>query len=59
LSLTIQFMMAPTHTINGLNYADIWHAALTWIGILLILSGVATVIYTGFALKRHTALEMK
>jgi hypothetical protein len=57
LSLTIQFMMAPTHTINGLNYADVWHAALTWIGILLILSGVANVIYTGFALKRHTVLE--
>jgi hypothetical protein len=29
LTLTVQFIMAPTHTLNGVNYADVWHATLT------------------------------
>lgn len=29
LTLTVQFVMAPTHTWNGINYADVWHTALT------------------------------
>jgi hypothetical protein len=40
LSLTTQFLMAPTHTINGINYADAWHAALTIIGAALLLAGI-------------------
>ena len=39
LTLTIQFLMAPTHTIRGVNYADVWHGALTIIGGGLILMG--------------------
>jgi hypothetical protein len=39
LTVTIQFIMAPTHTINGINYADVWHAALSLIGGGLILAG--------------------
>ena len=58
LSLTIQFMMAPTHTINGFNYADVWHAALTLIGIALILGGLIVAIYTKFAVSRREALEL-
>jgi hypothetical protein len=46
LSLGIQFLMAPTHTIGGINYADVWHTALTLIGTGLILSGVALGIWT-------------
>jgi hypothetical protein len=57
LSLTIQFMMAPTHTINGFNYADVWHAALTLIGITLILGGLIVAFYTKFAVSRREALE--
>jgi len=49
LSLTIQFLMAPTHTISGINFADVWHTALTLIGLALILGGVATAVYTEFA----------
>jgi len=30
LSLTILFLMAPTHTVGGVNYADAWHFGLTW-----------------------------
>jgi hypothetical protein len=58
LSLTIQFMMAPTHTINGFNYADVWHAALTLIGITLILGGLIVAFYTKFAVSRREALEL-
>ena len=56
LSLTIQFLMAPTHTINGFNYADVWHAALTCLGLALILSAVATAVITEFAPVRRKSL---
>jgi hypothetical protein len=42
LALTIQVWMAPTHTINGINYADVWHVAMTGIGLILILAGIAS-----------------
>jgi len=58
LSLTIQFIMAPTHTINGFNYADVWHAALTLIGTALILGGATAAIYTGRAIARREALKL-
>jgi hypothetical protein len=59
LALTIQFIMAPTHTINGVNYADVWHTALTAIGLALILSGIGTALYTERGLLRREALEVK
>jgi hypothetical protein len=37
LVLTIQFLMAPTHTIGGVNYADVWHLTLSIIGGVLLL----------------------
>jgi len=40
LALTIQFLMAPTHTIGGVNYADVWHWVLSGIGVALIAGGV-------------------
>ena len=59
LSLTIQFLMAPTHTIGGINYADVWHTTLTLLGLVLILGGMAMAVYTKFAVARRQALEMK
>ena len=41
LVLSIQFIMAPTHSIDGMNYADVWHSALTLIGLGLVLAGIA------------------
>lgn len=46
LTLTIQFLMAPTHAIAGINYADIWRSALTLIGSGLILGAAALAIHT-------------
>jgi hypothetical protein len=37
--LTIQYWMGPTHKIGGVNYADVWHLQLQFIGWFLILSG--------------------
>ena len=56
LALTIQFIMAPTHTIGGVNYADVWHTALTAIGLALIVSGMATALYTRSAMARRAPL---
>jgi hypothetical protein len=39
LSLIIQFLMAPTHTINGVNYGDAFHLTMTVVGIGLLLIG--------------------
>jgi hypothetical protein len=46
LTLGIQFMMAPTHTIGGINYSDVWHIALTIIGVVLLMTSVATALFT-------------
>ncbi len=46
LTLTIQFLMAPTHTIGGVNYADVWHTALTAIGIGLLTASVVSAFST-------------
>jgi hypothetical protein len=56
LSLTIQFLMAPTHIIGGINYADVWHTAMTFIGLTLILSCVATAVYAEFTPLIHKSL---
>lgn len=56
LSLTIQFWMAPTHTIGGVNYADVWHIILSVIGAGLLLAGVAVAFYGRIALTRREPL---
>jgi hypothetical protein len=59
LVLTIQFIMAPTHTISGINYADIWHMALSIICGGLILNGAGMALYKSrFSLPdQKTAIE--
>jgi hypothetical protein len=52
LTLTIQFMMVPTHTIDGINYADAWHIALSMLGAILILSGILTFLFEYSAVLR-------
>jgi len=39
-TLTIQFTMGSTHTWNGTNYADAFNAAMTLIGLALLLFGM-------------------
>ncbi len=52
LTLTIQYLMAPTHTINGFNYADVWHTTLTIIGAALLAGSVVVAIRTERAAQR-------
>ncbi|NWG08219.1 MAG: hypothetical protein HXY35_16210 [Chloroflexi bacterium] len=44
MTLTIQYTMAGTHTWNGINYADAFNAAMTFVGPLLILGGAGVLI---------------
>ncbi len=45
LMLTIQYLMAPTHIIGGVNWADAWHTTLNLLGTVLILAGIGMGIY--------------
>lgn len=40
-TLTVQFWAGPTHVINGINYADVWHTQLALLGWLAVLLGGA------------------
>jgi hypothetical protein len=41
--LTIQYWMGSTHTIAGVNYADIWHTQVQVIGWLLLAVGLVAI----------------
>lgn len=43
LTLTVQHWAGPTHTWDGLNYADAWHTSLTITGWGLVVAGVLLV----------------
>ena len=45
LALTIQYWMAPTHTIGSVNYSDAWHTALLLIGWGLIAASITIALY--------------
>lgn len=53
LTLTIQYMMAPTHTIAGINYADVWHYTMTFIGTILILAGILSALLVEIVFLRQ------
>ena len=49
LTLTVQYWAGPTHTMGGVNYADVWHTQLAVIGWALVLGGIA---FMGWRLAR-------
>lgn len=53
LCLTIQHFMAPTHTWNGVNYADAFHATMTIVGTALVLLGGGLTLGDLLALARQ------
>lgn len=53
LILTIQYWMAPTHTIAGINYSDAWHSALTLIGLGFLAAGTIFGLAAGLAPARR------
>ena len=42
-TLFIQYFMAPTHTWNGINYADAFHVSMSITGAVLMLGGLVLV----------------
>jgi hypothetical protein len=56
--LTVQWWAGPTHIINGINYADVWHTQLAivgWSALLLggaLLLGVNSLKMPGMALSK-------
>jgi hypothetical protein len=44
LNLAIQYLVAPTHTINGINYGDAFHITTTGIGWGLLVMGAALIL---------------
>ena len=45
IALTIQYWMGATHTIHGVNFADVWHTQLQLIGWGLVVVGVACLMW--------------
>lgn len=41
MTLTIQFSMGPTHTWNGVNYADAFNIMMSMVGIVSLLAGAS------------------
>ncbi len=55
LALTIQFLMAPTHTIGGVNYADVWHWALSGTGVALLTGSVVLFVHGAWRVRPRVA----
>lgn len=53
-SLSIQFVMASTHTWNGVNFADAFHTAMTVSGIALLVLGTWLVSWLRVSIQKET-----
>ena len=52
MTLTIQFSMGPTHTWNGVNYADAFNAMMSFVGAASLLAGAFQFLSTFFHWRR-------
>lgn len=61
MMLTVPYWAGPTHTWEGVNYADAWHLPLTAGGVALILIGLGGLVWTmawvRVAFRRKAALR--
>jgi hypothetical protein len=46
--LTAHLWAGPTHTFNGINYADVWHLPLSVLGWGLVLAGLGMAVWAQF-----------
>jgi hypothetical protein len=59
IALTIQYWMEPTHTIGGVNYADVWHIQLQLVGWLLVLIGISALLWATRAIsEKETSVDI-
>ena len=58
MALTIQYWMGSTHTINGVNYADVWHLQLQLAGWILVVAGISLMVWSArlFPIKARPAV---
>jgi hypothetical protein len=54
ITLSIQYMMAATHTWDGINYADAFNTTLSMLGIMLMLGGLGLLLAPLF---RHVQVD--
>ena len=54
LVLTVQFIMAPTHTIAGVNYADAWHLTLSVVGLALVVGSARSFVREAAQIRLRT-----
>jgi hypothetical protein len=63
MTLTIQYMMGPTHTWGGVNYANAFHAVLTAAGIALLVIGATLLnrirIHRARVANRYSILHLR
>ncbi len=57
LTLTVQYWAGPTHTINGVNYADVWHTQLAIVGWALVIAGAGVIAWRLLGQAPHLAAE--
>lgn len=57
MTLTIQFTMGPTHTWNGVNYANAFKVMMSLVGVASLLAG-ASQFLTAFYHRRRTQLPV-
>ena len=51
ISLTIQYLLTPTHTINGINYGDAFHLTTTVLGWGLVFFGLGLIVASRLNLR--------
>jgi len=57
---TIQVWMGPSHTWDGINWADAWHSVMTWTGWVIVLLGAGIGFISSFthlSEKKHMHRE--
>lgn len=52
LVLAVPFVMSPTHTIDGVNYADAWRLSMRALGVALLLGGAVWRLRGAFRVQR-------
>jgi hypothetical protein len=59
LAFTIQYWMAPTHTLSGINYGDAFHTSMAIIGWGLVVTGIVIIRLRGHQSSKNLSTEYK
>ena len=59
LAFSIQYLMASTHTIGGVNYGDAFNTSMTIIGMALVFGGISLIAYAQFKGQKASELLAK